>query len=98
MLCNGYSVTDYSFDCLNLPHAGSVSFERVEVEQRGRQAHSDVGWGHLVLLHAGDHLLEEKEEALKSLPVLIRQEVNCCLNPRKLLIFGEVCREIINAE
>lgn len=64
------------------------------MEEGWRQAHGNVGWGHLVLLHAGDHLLEEEEEALEGFPVLVRQEVDGRLDPGKLLIFGEVCREI----
>lgn len=64
------------------------------MEEGGRQAHGNVGRGHLVLLHAGDHLSEEEEEALEGFPVLVGKEVDGCLNPGKLLIFGEVWRNI----
>lgn len=64
------------------------------MEEGGRQAHGNVGWGHLVLLHAGDHLLEEEEEALEGFPVFVREEEDGRLNPGELLIFGEVWWEI----
>lgn len=61
------------------------------MEQRGRQANSNVGRGHLVFLHTGHHFTEEEEEALKSFSVLIRQEEDGSLDRGELLVLWEVC-------
>lgn len=61
------------------------------MEEGGGQAHSNVGGGHLVFIHAAHHISEEEEECLQGLTVLIRQEEDGCLGRTELLVFGEVC-------
>lgn len=73
--------------CLALPP------HRAEVEEGGRQADGQVGGSHLVLVHAGHHILQEEQQHPQSLAVLIRQKRHGRLRRRQLLVFGQICQE-----
>lgn len=73
------------------PWRGILSLQGVEVEEGRRQAHGQVGGGHLVLLDSCGDIAQEVKERLKNLPVLVRQEHDGSLDGRKALVLGHIC-------
>lgn len=63
------------------------------MEERGRQANSDVGGRHLVFVHAGHHVSQEEEQRPQRLPVLVGEEQDGRLSRHQLLVFGKIWRE-----
>lgn len=61
------------------------------MEERGRQAHGQVGGCHLVLLHSCRDVAQEVEERLQHLPVLVRQQHNGGLDGLEALVLGHIC-------
>lgn len=73
------------------PWRGILSLQGVEVEEGRRQAHGQVGGGHLVLLDSCGDIAQEVKERLKNLPVLVRQEHDGSLDGLKALVLGHIC-------
>ncbi len=63
------------------------------MEERRRQTNGNVGWSHLVLVHAGHHVLQEEEQRSQRLPVLVRKQQDGRLSCNQLLILGKICMQ-----
>lgn len=75
------------------PGCVGVSLQGVEVEKRRRQTNSNVGRSHLVLVHAGHHVLQEEQQCSQRLPVLVWKQQDGRLSRHQLLILWEICRQ-----
>lgn len=62
------------------------------MKERGRQAHSQVGGGHLVLSHASGHVAQQAEERAQGLAVLVGQQQHGGAHSLQAELFGYVWR------
>ena len=74
-----------------VPWGGVLSLQSVEVEERRRQAHGQVGGGHLVLLDDCSDIAQEVKQRLEDLPVLVGQEHDGSLDRLETLVLGHIC-------
>lgn len=62
------------------------------MKEGGRQAHGQVGGGHLVLSHAGGHIAQQAEERAQGLAVLVGQQQHGGAYGLQAELFGYVWR------
>lgn len=62
------------------------------MKEGGRQAHGQVGRGHLVLGHTGRHVAQQAEQRAQGLAVLVGQQQHSGAHRLQAELLGYVCR------